>query len=312
MVKGGEERKRRIAGVESDVTLVQGGESDVNQGVAILPPKTHLPPTYEDTGGVFPHKLQSDEIEINKSLVMYPIVTMVYIISIEGNIGSGKSTLTHLLSKHLKSIYGVGDIIYLQEPVAEWDDIRDEEGRTMLEKFYADQHRYAFSFQMMAYISRVALLRRATSNTFAGIIVTERSVETDREVFARMLHDEGKIEQAEYQIYLKWFDEFTRGLNVHGTIHLETPPTLCWERVASRSRDGETIPLNYLQKCEDYHRVWLSTKSPILRCDGTQDFKDTLPPQLLAKITSFIEDVTEAVEKRETLAENLMAAEVYC
>ncbi len=47
VVKGGEERKRRIAGVESDVTLVQGGESDVNQGVAILPPKTHLPPTYQ-------------------------------------------------------------------------------------------------------------------------------------------------------------------------------------------------------------------------------------------------------------------------
>ena len=237
---------------------------------------------------------------------------MPYIISIEGNIGSGKSTLTHLLSKHLKSIYGVGNIIYLQEPVKEWDDIRDEEGRTMLEKFYADQHRYAFSFQMMAYISRVALLRRAANNAFAGIIVTERSVETDREVFARMLHDEGKIEQAEYQIYLKWFDEFTRGLEVHGIIHLETPPTLCRERVASRSRDGETIPLNYLQKCEDYHRAWLSTKSPILRCDGTQDFKDVLPVELLAKITSFIEDVTEAIEKREALAENLMTADVYC
>jgi len=57
VVKGGEERKRRAAGVESVVTLVQGGESDANQEGATLPLKTHLPPTYQYTGGVSPHKL---------------------------------------------------------------------------------------------------------------------------------------------------------------------------------------------------------------------------------------------------------------
>ena len=41
-----------------------------------------------------------------------------------------------------------------------------------------------------------------------AIIICERSVFTDKEVFAKMLYDDGKIEEVNYQIYLKWFDEF--------------------------------------------------------------------------------------------------------
>ena len=34
------------------------------------------------------------------------------------------------------------------------------------------------------------------------IIITERSLYTDKHVFAKMLHDQGKIEDVCYQIYL--------------------------------------------------------------------------------------------------------------
>ena len=64
-----------------------------------------------------------------------------------------------------------------------------------IEKFYKDQQKYAFSFQMMAYISRLALLRRVIRENPNAIIITERSVFTDKEVFAKMLYDEGKIEE---------------------------------------------------------------------------------------------------------------------
>ena len=47
---------------------------------------------------------------------------MVKIFSIEGNIGSGKSTLIRLLEKIDK------DIIFVLEPVDEWSDIQDEKG----------------------------------------------------------------------------------------------------------------------------------------------------------------------------------------
>ena len=74
------------------------------------------------------------------------------LVSIEGNIGSGKSTLL----AYLKQKYGDNDtIIFLKEPVDEWEQIKDCNGNTILKKFYADQQKYAFPFQMMAYISRI-------------------------------------------------------------------------------------------------------------------------------------------------------------
>ena len=138
---------------------------------------------------------------------------MVNIFSIEGNIGSGKSTLVGILSEKLRHIAHT-HVIYVQEPVSEWNDIKDRDGKTILEKFYADQPKYAFSFQMMAYISRLSLLKRVIKENPTAILITERSVFTDKEVFAKMLYDEGKIEEVNYQIYLKWFDEFIEDIPI--------------------------------------------------------------------------------------------------
>ena len=58
---------------------------------------------------------------------------MTVIISIEGNIGSGKSTLVSELEKYFKDNNKIG---FLQEPVDIWNTIKDENGTTILEKFY--------------------------------------------------------------------------------------------------------------------------------------------------------------------------------
>jgi predicted AAA+ superfamily ATPase len=63
------------------------------------------------------------------------------IVSIEGNIGSGKTTL---LSNVKKALQGEEKIIFLKEPVDDWESIRDKNGLTMLQKFYADQEKYSF------------------------------------------------------------------------------------------------------------------------------------------------------------------------
>ena len=74
--------------------------------------------------------------------------------AIDGNIGSGKSSRVNDLKKYLK---GNPSFIFLQEPVDDWNSIKTSDGITILEKFYSNQEKYAFSFQMMAYISRLAL-----------------------------------------------------------------------------------------------------------------------------------------------------------
>ena len=99
---------------------------------------------------------------------------------------------------HLKNV----PIIYLPEPVSDWESIIDTEGKNIIEKYYANQEKYAFSFQMMAYISRLSLLRKAFRNDKYKIIITERSVFTDKNIFCKMLYDADKIEEINYTIKL--------------------------------------------------------------------------------------------------------------
>lgn len=185
------------------------------------------------------------------------------VVSIEGNIGSGKSTL---LAKLRETYANNANIVFLKEPVDEWEKITDENGVTILEKFYADQHKYSFAFQMMAYVSRLKVLRDAIKHIRGEthtpqkptIVITERSLYTDKLVFAKMLYDSGKIEHVNYQIYLSWFDTFSEEFPVHKVIYVKTAPENCHMRITKRSREGEgNIPIEYLVNCSEYHNNML-------------------------------------------------------
>jgi len=211
------------------------------------------------------------------------------IISLEGNIGSGKSTLLAKLEYYFRE---ETNIVFLQEPVQEWETIKDQEGNTMLQKFYADQEKYSFSFQMMAYISRLALLKKTVKENPGAIIITERSLFTDKMVFAKMLFDDNKIEDVNYQIYLKWFDTFADDFPLSGVIYLKTDPTICSQRINLRNRPGEDgIPLDYLTKCDEYHSKMmnnLSYKTAKLILDGNENINDKLY-EWIAVIHEFVD-----------------------
>ena len=134
----------------------------------------------------------------------------MYIFTVDGNIGSGKSTLIKLMKKKYKSL-GDKKIVFLPEPVDIWESIKDKNGKNVIESYYGDQVKFAFPFQMMAYISRVHQIREIMNNSDDNtIIICERSVYTDKHVFAKMLHDNGTMNDIEIQIYKKWFDEFVK------------------------------------------------------------------------------------------------------
>jgi deoxyadenosine/deoxycytidine kinase len=193
------------------------------------------------------------------------------IISIEGNIGSGKSTLLNNLKRHYANNKYV---VFLKEPVDEWEKIKDQNGKTILENFYEDQNKYSFPFQMMAYVSRLKVLRDAIKNVTGisetddkFIFITERSLFTDKMVFAKMLYDTGKIEYINYQIYLNWFDTFSEEFPVHKVIYVKTEPEKCFQRISVRGREGESnIPLAYLESCDIYHNEMLDTNSDNCVC----------------------------------------------
>tara|TARA_B100000927_G_scaffold288401_1_gene282950 strand:+ start:263 stop:994 length:732 start_codon:yes stop_codon:yes gene_type:complete len=187
------------------------------------------------------------------------------IISIEGNIGSGKSTFFNYCRAQL---YGRDDVIFVEEPVDVWESIKDSNGISLLQQFYNHPYDYAFCFQMTAYISRLARLKdaikraeeiQATSfQTKTVTIITERCVYTDYNVFTKMLHRACKINDIEISCYKMWFDNFMKDIPTPKFIYLKTSAENCLARVMERNRPSEIgISLEYLMECEHYHDEWL-------------------------------------------------------
>jgi deoxyadenosine/deoxycytidine kinase len=230
------------------------------------------------------------------------------IVSFDGNIGSGKSTTGIEYEQYVKarmrmsetdgvaSIFPTitsfdDEICFLDEPVEEWNKVCDKDGVNILTNLYKDIRANAFKFQMMAYISRLALLRNAIKNPKIKLIITERSVETDRNVFAKMLYDAGDISHDEYQIYTMWFDEFLTDVQLSGIVYIRASPSVCIDRIKQRSRPGEIIQSEYIQRCHEYHENWIHTKKcPLLELSANEDVIGTprLLSERMSKITEFI------------------------
>ena len=230
------------------------------------------------------------------------------IVSYDGNIGSGKSTTCIEYEQYIKmrmtsSSSDVSlplfptitsfeeEVCFLDEPVDLWNKVCDKDGVNILTNLYKDIRANAFKFQMMAYISRLALLRKAVQNPKIKLIITERSVETDRNVFAKMLYDTGDISHDEFQIYTMWFDEFLTDVQLSGIVYIHASPSVCIDRIKQRSRPGEIIQSDYIQRCHEYHENWIHTKKcPLLELPANEDVIGT--PRLLSermeKITEFI------------------------
>ena len=179
---------------------------------------------------------------------------MAILISIEGNIGSGKSSIVKLL----KDIYKNNKkICFLEEPVSQWLNLKDSSGKNILNYFYENIEEYAFSFQMNAYISRLQILNEALNKDY-DIIITERCVQTDKNVFAKMLYEDDKIKEINYKIYLEWFNYFIKDIPNVYHIYINTNPNIAFERVKKRNRESENnITIEYLQKCHNSHNDWL-------------------------------------------------------
>lgn len=193
----------------------------------------------------------------------YPII-----ITLDGNIGAGKSTLIDAIGTNLHNV------LVVPEPVSQWMTLKDEKGETMLSLFYKDMERWSYLFQNCALLTRMMEISRLIDewktmdpDKRPTFIITERSLLTDRFVFAEMLHNEGKLTELEWNVYLKWFTFYEKLFPIAGIIHLTTCPELSHERIGKRARFGEeTIDINYLRRLGEQHEKWVSNTSlPVCR-----------------------------------------------
>lgn len=192
------------------------------------------------------------------------------IIAVDGLIGAGKTTfLSHLAT-------AIPDADIIMEPVGEWMRLKDDvTGKSLLELFYEDKKRWAYTFQNCVILTRLRVILDAIRSTKKKILITERSVLTDRYVFAEMLREDGTLSSIEWDLYCSWFDTFAKQIQIGGIIYLTTSVGTSAGRIIGRGRAGEEhIPLEYLSALDAQHRKWLDSSAiniPVLKISTELD-----------------------------------------
>jgi deoxyadenosine/deoxycytidine kinase len=213
---------------------------------------------------------------------------MQQIISIEGNIGVGKSSFIDILKSHIKC-----EVV--PEPVNMWLSIKDNNNKNILQTFYDDINRWGYTFQNVACITRMMCIEDTIRNSNSQYIFLDRSLGTDKHIFELMLYDNGNINQLEHNIYNLWinfYNNYVRKDNMNKIIYLKSTPDVCDERIKIRGREEEkNISIEYLNKLHNYHEQWLNDKNNVLVLDCSKDFiKDIKYQQnLINKVINFID-----------------------
>jgi deoxyadenosine/deoxycytidine kinase len=198
---------------------------------------------------------------------------MSMLLSIDGNIGCGKSTLidslqklkeTNIIDEHFDRNI-INKLVYFQETINIWNTIVDD-NKTLLEQYYENQKKYGFCFQMMVILARITELKKIIKLNPDSIIVMERSFYSDKYIFLDMLYDKTIIDTYEYQIYNLWFESIVKDLPTHYYLYLTSTPERCIEKIQLRNRTGEqNIKLEYLDELHNYHEKFFNHSNDLIK-----------------------------------------------
>lgn len=167
------------------------------------------------------------------------------IVAVAGNIGAGKSSLVDWLSKQL-------GMVPFFEP-------HDE--NPYLADFYEDMVRWAFPSQLFFLIRRFQIHRKIAEHPAAGsVLVQDRTLYEDAEIFAEHLHRKGYIDERDYRTYQDLYQTLKNELRPPDLmIYLRCPLRTLVKRIARRGRDFEkAIPRAYLRSLEALYEEWFA------------------------------------------------------
>ena len=196
-------------------------------------------------------------------------------IVISGNIGVGKTTLSEKISKKFN-----------------WElQLEEVKDNPYLDDFYKSMKDWSFHLQIFFLNSRFNQIQKISESN--NIVIQDRSIYEDFEVFTKTLHDSGVLMDREFNNYkrlyntiLKYIEEpdlliYLRNLNIDKII----------SNIEKRSRKFEkAIDKDYLKKLNLYYENWISKhpKDKVLTIDLSEnDFIED--PKFLKKIYSMIE-----------------------
>lgn len=171
-------------------------------------------------------------------------------VAVAGNIGAGKSSLTRLLAERFgwnPYFESVDDNPYLPD-------------------FYGDMSRWSFHLQIYFLANRFKHHKRMTES--GESVIQDRSIYEDAEIFARNLHDIGKMDDRDYTNYASLFQVMTDYLKSPDLmIYLRASIDTLVQQISRRGRSFEQgIQREYLEQLNKHYEDWITNyrRGPLL------------------------------------------------
>jgi deoxyadenosine/deoxycytidine kinase len=163
-------------------------------------------------------------------------------IAIAGNIGTGKSSLVEFLTR----TYGI-------EPFYEPND-----ENPYLPDFYRDMKRWAFHSQLYFLSNKFRMHQQLEK--VSGVVVLDRTIYEDAEIFATALHKMRKFNNRDWQTYRDFYQTILNSIKPPDLmIYLRCSMRTLRQRIRLRGRAMERdIPLSYLKRLEGLYEEWLA------------------------------------------------------
>ena len=199
-------------------------------------------------------------------------------VSIEGNIGSGKTSFLQCFNPNGDTAVnvelrqkGLFNLDIIPEPLEKWKDVQ---GTNLLRLMYQEPSKYTFQFQIYVMLTNVK--RQFPVQHPPRIRMIERLMGS--ECFIRHAREKGMLSKTEVDILSKYsdffkkefhFDEYQIGSDPDISvplvinkpdvvIYLDTKPEICLERIKSRNREEEfQVKLPYLKEIHEIHEFYM-------------------------------------------------------
>jgi deoxyadenosine/deoxycytidine kinase len=161
-------------------------------------------------------------------------------VAIGGNIGSGKTSLTELLSKH----YGWK---------ANYENVDDN---PYLSEFYEDMQRWAFNLQICFIKTRFEQILKIRKS--GETVVQDRTIYEDAFIFAPNLHSMGLLSTRDFETYSSLFNLMVSLVQPPDLmIYLRASVPTLVHQIQKRGRKYEaSIRLDYLQRLNERYEAW--------------------------------------------------------
>lgn len=164
-----------------------------------------------------------------------------YFVSVAGNIGSGKSSLTRMIAEKL------GWVPYFESV----------QNNPYLKDFYEDMKRWSFQLQVYFLSHRFNTHKKIIESKKP--VIQDRSIYEDVEIFAKNLYLMGRMEKRDYNNYHRLFYEMTSYLKAPDlVVYLKADIDTLMKQIRARGRIFEkSIERQYLMRLNRSYGQWV-------------------------------------------------------